>query len=80
MSDIPPRVSVIVLGYKCERYLGEAIDSILRQTFADSELLVIDDGSNDGSCEIVRAYTDPRVRLISNERNLGQPKTRNRAV
>lgn len=75
-----PQVSVIIPVYNRERYLGEAIESILGQTFADFELLIIDDCSTDGSREIARAYTDPRIRLIANETNLGQPKTRNRVI
>lgn len=75
-----PRVSVIVPVYNGWRYLGAAIDSILGQTFPDFELLVVDDGSTDGSREIARAYTDPRIRLISNETNLGESRTRNRGI
>lgn len=77
---VMPRVSVIIPVYNRQQYLGEAIDSILGQSFADFELLVIDDGSTDGSCEIARAYSDCRIRLIVNDMNLGQPKTRNRGI
>ena len=73
----PPRVSVVIPTYNREAYIRDAIDSILAQRFADFELLVIDDGSTDGSCEAVRAYDDPRIRLIRNDGNLGIAITRN---
>lgn len=54
-----------------ERYVGEAVDSVLAQSFRDLELLVVDDGSTDRTVEIVRERADPRVRVLSNARNLG---------
>lgn len=54
-----------------ERYVGEAVDSVLAQSFRDLELIVVDDGSTDRTAETVRERADPRVRLISNARNLG---------
>ncbi len=55
-----PCVTVLLPVRDGEAYLREAVDSILRQTWRDFELLVIDDGSTDRSAEIVSAYTDPR--------------------
>ncbi|MFP6730777.1 MAG: glycosyltransferase family A protein [Alphaproteobacteria bacterium] len=75
-----PKVSVVIPNYNREVYVREAIDSILAQSFTDYELLVIDDGSSDGSCEAVLAYDDERIRLIRNGRNLGIAATRNAAV
>ena len=72
-----PKVSVVIPTYNREAYVRDAIDSILAQSLADFELLVIDDGSTDGSCEAVRAYDDDRIRLIRNDRNLGIAATRN---
>src|SRR5262245_37262181 len=72
-----PKVSVIIPVYNREKYVGEAINSILTQSFTNFELLLIDDGSTDHSVEIMRSYTDPRVRLVCNDRNLGIPRTRN---
>src|ERR1044071_3871799 len=57
--------------YNGERHLAAAIDSILAQTFRDFELVIVDDGSTDGSRAIVEAYRDPRVRLVALERNQG---------
>lgn len=79
MSE-PPKVTVVIPVYNREKYVGDAIASILAQTFTDFELLVIDDGSTDGSQEVVRSYCDPRVRLVCNEINQGIPKTRNTGI
>lgn len=61
-------------------YLPGAIASVLDQTFRDFELLLIDDASPDGSVEVARSYSDPRIRLLRNERNLGQVETVNRGL
>ncbi len=63
-----------------EQYLAAAIDSILRQTHAHLELIVIDDGSSDGSAAIAASYADPRLRVVRNERNLGLVATLNRGI
>jgi glycosyltransferase involved in cell wall biosynthesis len=61
-----PRVSVLLPVHDAERYLAEAVESILGQTFPDFELLAIDDGSRDGSAALLERYArrDPRVRLV----------------
>lgn len=71
---------MVIPVYNREAYVGAAIASVLAQTFTDFELLVIDDGSTDRSREVVRAYHDPRLRLLHNERNQGLPRTRNAGV
>lgn len=71
------RVSVLMPVYNAERYVGEAIASILAQTFPDFELVVVDDGSTDGTAEVLDACGDPRMRRYRNEGNLGIPATRN---
>jgi len=79
--DISPRVTVLIPVYNREKYVAAAIESILAQSFIDFELLLIDDGSTDGSVGIMRSYTaDPRVRLVCNGNNLGEFKTRNRGI
>jgi len=62
-----PVVSVVMPVYNCERYVAEAVESILAQTFADFEFLIVDDGSTDGSLAILRRYAgqDSRIRVIS---------------
>src|SRR2546426_9055189 len=68
-----PRVSMAVPVYNGERYLGEALDSLLAQTYHDFELIICDNASTDGTGEIARSYAsiDERVRYVRNERNLG---------
>ena len=51
-----PRVSVIIPNYNNACFIGETIDSVIRQTFTDWELIVVDDGSTDESCEVVEEY------------------------
>lgn len=76
-----PRVTVLIPVYNRVRYVGTAIESILAQRFTDFELLLIDDGSTDGSLLALKQYTsDPRVRIVSNEPNLGIPRTRNKGI
>ena len=60
-----------------EKHLSEAIDGILNQTFKDFEFLVIDDGSTDGSADIIQSYKDVRIRFISNGKNLSVPVSLN---
>lgn len=66
--------------YNGEKYIGQAIDSILSQSFGDFELIVIDDGSTDKSAEIVGSYSDKRVRYVANPTNLGLAGARNRTI
>lgn len=66
-----PKVSVVMSVHNGERYLRQAIDSILGQTFTDFEFIIIDDRSIDRTLEIISSYGDPRVRLIKNTENLG---------
>jgi glycosyltransferase involved in cell wall biosynthesis len=63
--------------YNGERFLKEAIESIINQTYKDFELIIIDDGSTDGSIEIIKGYNDSRIRLLVNETNKGQSYSRN---
>lgn len=66
-----PKVTVLMSIYNGEQFLGEAIRSILAQTFRDFEFLIIDDGSSDKSVELVRSFHDSRIRLIENGVNRG---------
>jgi glycosyltransferase involved in cell wall biosynthesis len=75
-----PTVSVIMPAYNAERFLHRAVDSVLGQTFRDLELLIIDDGSTDGTADIARAHAarDSRVRLLQ-QSNAGPGAARNTA-
>jgi len=75
-----PTVSVIMAAYNGAAMIGETLDSLWAQTFGDFELVVVDDGSTDDTRAILRAQTDPRVRLIEAGRNGGPVRARNRAV
>lgn len=75
-----PMVSLVMKVYNGEKYLREAVDSILSQTYQDFELIIIDDGSSDNSAEIVHSYVDKRIRFLQNEKNLGLCETQNRVI
>lgn len=75
-----PLVTVLLPAYNAELYLAEAVESILKQTFSDFELLVINDGSKDRSSEIVRSFKDERIRLVENETNLRLIATLNKGI
>jgi len=75
-----PEISVLLPVYNCVRFLAEAVESILAQTWRDFECIVIDDGSTDGSQEIIRRYGDPRIVLMQNPENLGVAPTLNKGM
>lgn len=75
-----PKITVLMPIFNGERFIREAIESILGQTFTDFEFLIIDDGSTDGSVEIVAEYDDPRIRLIPNGKNFGVTASLNRGI
>ncbi len=74
-----PRVTVIMPVYNAEPYLDEALAGVLDQTFADFELLAIDDGSTDGSLEVLRRCADSRLRVVSRPHQ-GVVRTMNAAL
>ena len=75
-----PKVTVLMPVYNGEQYLREAIDSILSQTFADFDFLIIDDGSTDLSEEIIKTYRDSRIGLVHNGKNRGLINTLNKGL
>ena len=77
-----PLVSVLMTSYNREKYIAEAIESVLASTFTDFELLIVDDVSSDRTVEIARSFEakDSRIRVVVNEKNLGQFANRNRAA
>jgi hypothetical protein len=76
----PPLVSFVVPCYKLAHYLGACLDSILGQTHQQLEVLVMDDCSPDDTASVVSAYSDPRVRYIRNEPNLGHLRNYNKGI
>jgi len=81
-SSNQPLVSVMMPAYNTEKYVGEAIESIINETYTNWELICVDDGSTDRTLEIMREYaaSDPRIRVFANSENRGQPYTRNRII
>lgn len=73
-------ISVIMPVYNGEKYLRDAIDSILRQTYPNFELIIVDDGSTDQSAHIVYSYKDDRIVYLKNETNLGIAETLNKGI
>ncbi|MDD2399284.1 MAG: glycosyltransferase [Sulfurovum sp.] len=80
MSMGNPLISVIMPVYNGEKYLRDAIDSILNQTFTDFEFIILNDGSTDRTEEIILSYDDPRIRYIKNEINLDISETMNKGI
>jgi len=72
----PPLVSVLIPCYNAEKYIGETLESVFRQTWQNIEVVVVDDGSQDKSADVVRSYCDPRLKLIE-QTNKGSTTTRN---
>ena len=63
-STTAPSASILICLYNAERYIGDTLDSALAQTYRDFELIVVDDGSTDGSRAVLQRYTDPRLRVL----------------
>jgi len=78
-TNIPPKVSVVMSVFNGEKYLREAMDSILTQTFTDFEFIIINDGSTDRTREILESYVDPRIRLY-HQQNMGLTKSLNKGL
>ena len=73
-------ISVVLPAYNVQDTIGESIDSILSQTFTDFELIIINDGSQDNTEEVIHAYSDKRIRYYRNEKNEGLIYTLNRGL
>jgi glycosyltransferase involved in cell wall biosynthesis len=66
-----PQLSILVPTYNYGRFLGDALESILSQSFGDYELIVIDNASTDNTREVMQKYNDPRIEYIVNPQNMG---------
>src|SRR5690606_8180243 len=74
------QITVFMAAYNAADYIAASIESVLKQTYDHFELLIVDDGSTDNTVEIIQRFHDPRIRLIQNDGNKGQPYTRNLAL
>lgn len=79
LMDIP-LISVIIPVYNREKYILEAIESILKQTIQSFEIIIIDDGSTDKSLKLIKTCNDPRIVVIENSENIGVSLSRNKAL
>jgi glycosyltransferase involved in cell wall biosynthesis len=77
---IKPEITVLMPVYNAEKYLAEAIASVLNQTFTNFEFLIIDDRSTDSSVNLILSFTDARIKFFQNENNSGIAATLNRGI
>ncbi|MCC7551071.1 MAG: glycosyltransferase [Methanobacterium sp.] len=75
-----PRVSVLMAVYNGTPYLSESIESILHQEWEDFEFIIVNDASTDNSQKIIETYSDGRIQLINNQKNLGLTRSLNKAL
>ena len=75
-----PKLSVIMSCYNDHEYIRESLESILNQTFADFEVIIIDDASTDDTTTIIKSYKDDRIRLYVNSENQGLTRNLNKAL
>jgi len=75
-----PQLSIIITTYNSGKYISQAIESVLAQTFGDFELIIINDGSTDNTKEIVSAFSDERIKYFENEKNEGIVFSRNKGL
>jgi glycosyltransferase involved in cell wall biosynthesis len=75
-----PAISIVMPVYNAAPFLAEAMESLLKQSYPDFELIIIDDGSLDASVDIIRGFSDERIRLLSNDVNRGVIHSLNRGV
>lgn len=75
-----PKISVIMPVYNCDKFISQAVKSVLDQTFKDFELIIIDDGSTDKTLSIIGKIQDKRIKVFRNEKNLGIAKSLNEGL
>lgn len=79
-QESAPLVSICMPAYNVERVLASALTSVLGQTYPKTEVILVDDGSTDGTPEVARSFKDERLRYFRNTENLGGYQTMNKAV
>ena len=73
-------ITVFIPVYNREKYIHDAINSVLNQSYQDFELLIINDGSTDSTSSIISQFSDSRIWLLHNPSNMGLAETRNRGL
>lgn len=66
-----PKVSVCIPVFNGQEFINEAIDSVLKQSYHDFEIIIVDNKSTDSTFELIKAYTDTRIKVFQNETNIG---------
>jgi glycosyltransferase involved in cell wall biosynthesis len=79
MGMLSKRVSVVIPAYNCSEFISKALESVFHQTYADYEIVVVDDGSTDGTLEVLKSYGE-RIRLLRHEVNQNAASARNTAM
>lgn len=74
------KVSVIIPIHNSSKYIRECLESVIKQTYKNIEIIVIDDKSQDNSLEIVKEIKDDRIKMIMLAQNIGASRTRNRGI
>ena len=77
---LQPKISICIPTYNRKEYLGQALESALAQRYENFEVVVVDDGSTDGTQEMMQSIHDARIRYIRNATNRGRPYTRNKCI
>jgi len=77
MNRISSKVSIVLPTYNGAKYIRQSIDSCLNQTYKNIELIIVNDGSTDGTPEIIRSYEDGRIKYLTHEKNKGLPHALN---
>lgn len=72
-----PKVSIVLPTYNGAKYIRQSIDSCLNQTYKNIELIIVDDGSTDGTAEIIKSYKDQRIKYLRHKENKGIPNALN---
>jgi len=75
-----PFFSIVIPCYNREARIAHAIESVLKQTFTDFEIVVVDDASKDKSISVVQSFDDPRIKLLKNSKNLERSVSRNKGI
>lgn len=80
LTDIGPMVTVIMVTYNSEKYVKDAIESVLNNSYPNFEIVISDDNSSDNTWDIIQSYKDPRIRAFRNSINIGEYPNRNQSI